>query len=129
MKPSLIAWFGEAEKGEYHIPYPISTLDELVERLGHPPMHSRGLFYAVQSLLFHHSLLFFRVKEEGFSVGDYLLGFKCLQQSPHIEDVKAIGVPGVGDMEVIEAITPIITFHRQILIVSEKDLYDYLSRS
>ncbi len=129
MKPSLIAWFGEAQKGHFHIPYSIDSLDELVEHLGEPPHHSKGLFYAVQSLLYNRSLLFFRVREEGFSVGDYLVGFNWLLNNPELEHVRAIGVPGVGDYEVIQALQPLVTIHKRIVIVSEKDLWDYLSRS
>ena len=77
----MIAWFGEAEKGAYHTPYPISSLDELVGTFGHPPKFSTGLFYAVQTLLYDKSLLFFRVEEEGFSFNDYLIGLRAIDIS------------------------------------------------
>jgi len=72
-----IAMFGEAEKGSFHTAYFCQNLPQLVDYLGHPPPHSKGLYYAVQALLFQRNLIFFRVEEEGFSYQDYFLGFAC----------------------------------------------------
>ena len=120
----MIAWFGEAEKGAYHTPYPISSLDELVGTFGHPPKFSTGLFYAVQTLLYDKSLLFFRVEEEGFSFNDYLIGLRAIDT---IHTIEAIGMPGMADREIIEEIMPKLILHRQLLLFTEKDLYDYLT--
>lgn len=122
-----IALFGEAEKGEYRIPYFCHTLPQLVDYLGNPPPDSQGLYYAVQSLLYQHPLIFFRVKEEGFSLSDYLGGIYFLHDQDLISRIAAIGIPGVGDAEIIEALTPLCVVHHNILITTESDLFDYLT--
>src|SRR5262249_590073 len=78
MHPYTIALFGEAEKGEYHIPYFCKTLPELAKYFGNPPEASRGLYFAVQAILWHRNLIFLRVAEEGFSTKDYLDGVAIL---------------------------------------------------
>lgn len=119
-----VALFGEAERGKYHIPYICRSLGELVENLGSPPQDSEGLYYAVQVLLYEWDLVFFRVREEGFSQQDYLKGIKKLEKEPY---VSAIYMPGVGDQAIIDATTPICEKHKISLIMNEKDLYDYLT--
>ncbi len=127
MPACTIATFGEAEKGDYHTPYFFHALTELVDILGNPPQESLGLHYAVQALLFKHKLIFFRVQEEGFSSKDYLLGFKQLEKVDHIGHVDAICLPGVGDSLIIEATQNLCRLHKSLLIMTEKDLYDYLT--
>jgi hypothetical protein len=39
----------------------------------------------------------------------------------------ALCMPGVGDSMIIDAAAPICTLHRLILILTEKDMYDYLT--
>lgn len=124
MRPLMIAWFGEAEKGAYHTPYPISSLDELVGTFGHPPKFSHGLFYAVQTLLYQRPLLFFRVEEEGFSLEDYLIGLRTIDS---INTIEAIGMPGMAETHIIDSIMPKLILHHQILLFNEKDLYDYIT--
>mgnify|MGYP000376107053 CR=1 FL=1 len=124
MKPLTIAWFGEAEKGVYHTPTIINTLDQLNYFFGEPPKDSKGLILAVQTLLYNYSLIFLRVQEEGYSITDYYEGFKAIASR---EDIGAIGIPGMGDKAVIEVILPQFTFNKQIVIVTEQDLYDYLT--
>ena len=126
MKSCTIALFGEAEKGDFHVGYLCQSVTQLEHIFGNPPPDSKGLFCAIQALLFQHKLLFFRVKEEGFSLPDYLIGFKTLRESALINTISAIAVPGVGDSEVIEAVTPILRTYNQILIANEADLYDFL---
>lgn len=121
-----IALFGEAEKGEYHTPYLLKTLPQLEEHLGNPPANSKGLFFAIQSLLYQRELLFFRVKEEGFSLQDYLKGLHLLENRDAIRQISAICLPGVGDQEIIHATIPICLIYHSILITTEADLYDYL---
>jgi hypothetical protein len=127
MEPSTIVLFGEAEKGEYRTAYFCENLPQLVEYFGHPPAESRGLHYAVQSLLYRRNLVFFRVAEEGFSEQDYLDGLDLLQYQRAIPNIMAIGLPGVGDSRIIHATITICKIFHSILITNEADLYDYLS--
>jgi hypothetical protein len=126
MKIFSMALFGEAEKGDFNTPYHCKNLPQLAHLLGNPPPESKGLHYAVQALMYHKDLLFFRVKEEGFSVQDYYFGLRLLERENIISDVAAIAIPGVGNREIIEAVTPLCLIHKNIIIISEPDLYDYL---
>lgn len=127
MLQSTIALFGESEKGDYHIPYHCQNLNQLVDKLGNPPAESRGLFYAVQALLYEHPLIFFRVRDEGFSLNDYWDGLHILETSHFVSQVAAIYMPGLGDVKVMEAFTPLCQTYHSLLITNEKDLYDYLT--
>lgn len=127
MSMFTVALFGEAEKGEYQTPYFCESLPQLVELLGNPPPESRGLFFAVQALLFHRNILFFRVREEGFSLQDYLEGVQLLESLKNSPQIMAIGIPGVGDAQIIEAVLPICVVYHSILLTTEADLFDYLS--
>ncbi|WP_068468617.1 hypothetical protein [Candidatus Protochlamydia phocaeensis] len=124
-----IALFGEAERGEFHTAYFCQSLAQLDEFFGNPPPYSRGLYYAVQAILFKRNLIFFRVPEEGYSTQDYLLGLKMLEQQKLIPQLDAICTPGVGDQKILEAIQPICALYHSILITSESDFYDYLTNS
>lgn len=121
-----IALFGEAEKGEYRTAYFCQTLYQLAKNLGHPPPDSRGLYYAVQTLLFQRNLIFFRVREEGFSVQDYLLGLRFLANNQFVDDLTAIYLPGVGDSTILDATESVCYTHNSFLITTESDLYDLL---
>lgn len=127
MRSQTIAMFGEAEKGNFRTAYYLDNLPQLLDRLGNPPENSKGLFYAVQALLFDRNLIFIRVEEEGFSYQDYLGGLRLLQKEARIADIAAYCLPGVGDTEILEAVTPICRQHHSILIMTESDLYDYLT--
>jgi hypothetical protein len=129
MEAYTIALFGEAERGEYQKGYFFHELAELVECLGHPPPESHGLFFAVQSLLFHRDILFFRVKEEGYSRFEYLRGLDVLREQRLIPQIAAIALPGVGDEALLDAVTPVCAYYHSILISTEADLYDYLTRT
>lgn len=124
-----IALFGEAEKGEYRLPYFCNSLDQLVDYLGNPPEQSRGLFYAIQALLYQRQLIFFRVQEEGFSIPDYLGGVSLLKNHKIETDITAFCLPGVADSEILEVVTPICEEYHSILITSEADFYDYLTQA
>lgn len=126
MEAYTMALFGEAEKGEYRTAYFCRSLDQLLDVFGNPPPQSRGLHYAVQALLYHRDLIFFRVREEGFSHQDYMLGLKDLKNLSFL-NISAICLPGVGDTEIIEAISPICAMYHSILITNEADFYDYLT--
>ena len=119
--------FGEAEKGEYRMAYFCDSLPQLVDYLGNPPPETRGLYYAIQTLLYHRPLVFFRVREEGFSAQDYLAGLNLLENQNVISNIAAIFIPGVGDSQIIHAATPICNHYHSILVITEADFYDYLS--
>lgn len=127
MKLYRVALFGEAEKGEFRFPYIFDSVPQLLENLGHPPSDSRGIFYAIQALLFNRELVFFRVREEGFSYQDYISGIHLLMKKELSSHLTAICMPGVGDAEIIEAVSPICASYRSLLITTEEDLYDYLT--
>lgn len=122
-----VAHFGEAQKGDYHIPYLCQNLTQLEGLLGHPPPSSRGLFFAVQSLLYERQVLFFRVSEEGFSMRDYLAGFQTLADIGAKEPIAAVCVPGVGSHEIYSALIELCETLKSIVIATEADLYDYLT--
>jgi len=119
--------FGAAEKGAACQPISLRTLEDLFNLLGNPPSESEGIQYAIQTLLFHKNLIYFRVAEEGFSHNDYMLGLKWLKKTPLRPHLSAICLPGVGDEDVIEGATSVCLLHQCLLIVSQKDLYDYLT--
>ena len=127
MQSYTVALFGEAEKGDYRKPSLCKTVSQLLEVFGNPPLHSRGIYYAIQALLYHRSLLFFRVKEEGFSYEDYLLGLRLLQKQTLVTDINAVCLPGVGNSEIIGAMAPICELYHSLLIINESDFYDYLT--
>ena len=122
-----IALFGEAERGELSYPYCIKSIENLFDILGHPPDESFGIFFAVQSLLNNCDLIFFRVSEEGFSIGEYLVGFSYLKNKAHLSSLHGIAIPGVGDHKLIDETKKICTIYNSLLLVTEKDLYDYLT--
>ncbi len=126
MRPKIFL-FGEAEKGDFCIPHLCRSLPQLAETFGNPPEESLGILYAVQALMYERELIFFRVKEEGFSIPDYMRGLRLLQNKDAFKELAAICLPGVGDAEIIEATGPVCSMHHSILITSEKDLYDYLT--
>lgn len=119
--------FGASERGEKGAFVYLSSIEELLHHFGHPPENSEGIPYAIQGLLFKHDLIFFRVEDEGFSTDDYLHGLKLLKQKPPKTRLNAICMPGVGDQTIIQAALPICHMHSSVLVVSEKDLYDYLT--
>lgn len=127
MKTYTVALFGEAEKGDYRKPCLCHTVDQLLELFGNPPLHSQGIYYAIQALLYQRALLFFRVREEGFSYGDYLQGLHLLQNQPFTAGIDALCLPGVGDTEIIGAMAPICEIYHSLLITNESDFYDYLT--
>ncbi len=124
-----IVLFGEAERGEFKTAYFCETLTQLDEYLGNPPAESRGLYYAVQALLFKRKLIYFRVAEEGFSIQDYLTGLKLLEQQKLIPHIAAICTPGAANQEIYNAVKPLCDLFHCIFITNEPDFYDYLTNS
>ncbi len=127
MRHKPIFLFGEAEKGSFCTPMFCHSLAELSDLFGNPPEESLGLFYAVQALLYERELIYFRVKEEGYSIPDYMKGLHFLQHGEVITNLAAICMPGVGNAEVIEATSALCNVSNSLLITNEKDLYDYLT--
>jgi len=126
MNTRIIALFGEAEKGAFHKGTLCDSLPQLQGIYGNPPPDTQGLFFAVQTLMYNYKLIFFRVEEEGFSLIDYMIGFKSLAESDLIDDVLAIGLPGVGSLQVLEAVKPLVISHSPLLLTTERDLYDLI---
>ena len=121
--------FGEAEKGDFCTPLVCKSLPQLAETFGNPPEESLGILYAVQALMFDRELIFFRVKEEGFSISDYMRGIRLLENKDAFHNLSAICMPGVGDTEIIDATNPICSLYHSLLITTEKDLYDFLTHA
>lgn len=122
-----IILFGEAERGDYCLPYHCSTLTELIDLLGQAPPHSHGIHYAVQALLYRRELLYFRVQEEGYSYQDYLRAVKMIAtQSKDWGPFSAVCAPGVAEDFLLRAIDSLCRAHRCLLITNEADLFDYL---
>ncbi len=119
--------FGAAQKGAARRPISLYSLEELLNQLGHPPPESEGMSYAIQVLLFQQPLIYFRVAEEGCSYGDYALGLKWLQKTPLHSHLSGVCMPGVGDQELLQQATSICLQHQCLLLISPKDLYDYLT--
>ena len=126
---STVFLFGEAEKGEFGTPFICHSLPQLLENLGNPPEESQGIAYAVQTLLYNHDLIFCRVKEEGFSIKDYLKGLTLLKKKQLESQLHAIFIPGVGDEIIIKATIDVCFLYKSLLVLTEKDLYDYLTFS
>lgn len=127
MNRQPIALFGEAERGDFKIAHHCSNLSDLVEYFGEPPKESKGLYCAVQVLLFKYDLIFFRVKEEGFSLADYFFGLRLLERSQLAEKLTAICIPGVGDHEILEAAYKVCNQRHSLIITSERDFYDLMT--
>jgi len=123
----VIALFGESEKGKWDAPHFIKSLPGLIDVLGSPPPNSQGLFFAIQTLLYKRELVYFRVQEEGFSKGDYLFGLNALKNTKKFQKIHAVCMPGVGDQELLDVSFSVCAIHKTQLIMTEKDLYDYLT--
>lgn len=122
-----VAIFGEAERGDFQSAFFCQNLEQLERNLGNPPENSAGMHYAIQSLLFDRNLIFFRVREEGFSIQDYLYGLYLLESQHLFANVRAIGMPGVGDRKILDASEVICDIYKSMLLTTEADLYDFLT--
>ncbi|MCB1109618.1 MAG: hypothetical protein KDK64_01435 [Chlamydiia bacterium] len=127
MARQTVALFGEAEKGEIGTPLIMKSLSQMNDILGHPPSESRGIFFAIQFLLYEQEVIYIRVKEEGFSTKDYLKGMKFLQDKKQISHLTALCLPGVGDARILDAAHPVTDAYEALIITTEQDLYDYLT--
>jgi len=129
MTEKSIVVFGESEKGEYCRPYCCRSMNQLYENFGQQVPDSAGIHFGVQVLLHDFYLIYFRVKEEGYSLQDYFEGLWLLKSQQLDSDLCAIGIPGVGNVEVIESVSSLCANHQSILIMTESDLYDYLTEA
>ncbi len=128
MSSSAVVLFGEAEKGDLETAYYCEDLEHLFEYLGEPPEETEGLHYAVQSLLYGRPCIYFRVQEEGMSTPDYYFGLDFLHRSPgKFPHIGALYLPRMGMKEVIEESLTICREYHSLLLMNQKDLYDYLT--
>ncbi len=119
--------FGEAEKGDFCVPYICNSIKQLMQLFGNKG--SSGIEAAIQAILLGRDCIFFRVHEEGFSREDYFKGFNVLRHNQILGNLSAICMPGVGDQELIHASLPLCDLHGSLLIVKETDMFDYLLTS
>lgn len=126
-KIHTVVLFGAAERGRYQHPYFCETLAQLLDLFGQPPPDSRGIEMAIQALLYQHTLIFFRVQEEGFSLDDYQRGLYILEHGHLVPSFSALGIPGVGNPQIVQKSQEVCTLHKGILLFQENDLYDYLT--
>ncbi len=123
----MIFIFGQAEKGVFCRPTYIKQVPDLFSQFGHPPEHSLGIPFAIQTLLLHKPCIFFRVEEEGYSFNDYLKGLDILKSDWEHMRLDAVGIPGVGSGELIEKAERFCFKKRSLILLSQKDLFDYLT--
>jgi len=120
-----VCLFGAAERGAIGAPLSLHSLEEVLNKLGEPPPLTEGIYSAVQLVLLGLPLIYFRVTEEGESVGDYKAGFKWLKTAPL--SIMAVALPGVADPRLMQSALSLCHPHHCPLLVSEKELYDYFT--
>lgn len=127
MRDLTVALFGEAEKGAFNTLYYIQTLPQLNESLGERAHDSAGISLAIQMILNQTPVIYVRVAEEGYSLKDYFVGLKLLEEDYSINSLGAIAMPGVGDPILIDECVQVCEKKQCILLSGERDLYDYLT--
>lgn len=123
----MIFIFGQAEKGVFCRPTYLKNVVDLLHNFGHPPELTSGISFAVQSLLLKKPCIFYRVEEEGYSLNDYLKGLDILKSDWENVKLEAIGMPGVGNPRVIENTERFCLKKRSLILVTQTDLFDYLT--
>jgi hypothetical protein len=121
------ALFGEAQKGKFHTPTECPSLMDLYEQFGEPPSDTQGIGQAIQSILMDRYVVYTRVHEEGFSMSEYQIGLKKLEDRKKIPRIHALCLPGVGDPKIIDSASLFLKKHKAVLLTSEKDAYDYFT--
>lgn len=125
---SVIALFGEAAKGDLDTAYFCKSVEELFHYFGEPPPETKGLYYAIQTLLYQKAILYFRVREEGLSIKDYLFGLHLMRDyASKIPHVGALFLPQVGAKAIIDEGLFFCESNHSLLLIEESDLYDYLT--
>lgn len=124
-----VALFGEAERGVFHLPILIKSVQELSEKLGNPPEESQGISLGIQALLYERLVIYFRVENEGFSKDDYVKGLRVLHEDlpQNWGHLSAVCLPGVGDVDILDATDTVTHRHKSLILTTEKDFYDYLT--
>lgn|SRR3989338_4363988 len=125
MEKRVISIFGESEKGEYEKFYPIADLAEAFEILGSPPKETEALQFSLQILGASQPILFFRVKEEGFSFDSYAKGIELLKVNSGPFTIQALFMPGLSDPNLIEKAREACEKHQAVLLITDKDFQDY----
>lgn len=123
----MIFIFGQAEKGVFCRPTYLRQPIELFQQFGHPPDTSGGIPFALQTLMVSKPCIFYRVEEEGYSLNDYLRGLDILKSDWEHIKLEAIGIPGVGNSELIEKTERFCFKKRSLILLNEKDLFDFLT--
>lgn len=121
-----MAIFGESTIATPGIGLRIASLDELEKCIG-KASEGEGLTLAIQALLYEYTLTFFPVKEEGYSLGDYHMGFECLRDQRCMQDLGALAIPGMSHPEIIDASQEICRERKSILLMGESDFFDYMT--
>lgn len=122
-----ISIFGVAEKGEYYRHLHLQSLEELFTSLGQPSEEGIGLELAIQALLYERSVLYYRVKDEGYENEAYEVGLKQLASEKTLSPVSALAIPGVGDPHILAQADQICKKEKSFLIMNQKDFYDYMT--
>ena len=120
-----MALFAEAQKGSFEEGVEIYTPIELLHLFGHPPEDARGMVLAIQALHYNHPLLFFRVKEEGFSAPDYRAGLHWLEQKGPLH-LRGVFAPGVGSLEILNPLFQFSQKQKVPLLTTEQDFFDFI---
>lgn len=118
--------FGESEKGVLCRPTLCNTIVDLFQNFGHPPEGANGLFCATQTVLMKKPCVFFRVKEEGYSLDDYLKGLDILKNDWKGVTLQGIGIFGCSDKDVIEKTERLCLQRRSLILINQSDLFDIL---
>ncbi len=129
MTNRTILIFGESQKGELQKFLFLKTLPDLAEALGEPTETGLGIHMAIQAMLFNQSVLFYKVKEEGFNIDHYLMGFKLLEKEFTSILLTAIALPGASSPPILEIADSLCKLHKSLILFNEKDLYDFMTRS
>lgn len=124
----LISIFGVAEQGDMYRHIHIKSLQDMLLTLGHGVENGTAIELAVQSLMYERAILFYRVKEEGYEEDAYLKGLTELKKKELKSPLSALALPGVGNQEIINEAVAICKKEGSLLIMNQKDLYDYLTR-
>ena len=124
---AMLFIFGQAEKGALCRPTLCKHPIDLIQQFGHPPKETFGLYLAIQTVLLKTPCIYFRVEEEGFSYRDYFRGLDILKSDWEGVPIQAIGLPGVGNMEIIEKTERLFLKKRSLILITEKDLFDFLT--
>lgn len=124
----LISIFGVAEQGDMYRHIHIKSLQDMLLTLGHGVESGTAIELAVQSLMYERAILFYRVKEEGYEEDAYLKGLTELKKKELKSPLSALALPGVGNQEIINEAVAICKKEGSLLIMNQKDLYDYLTR-